>query len=50
MERYLTAFDVEQIMNNLDQQEAFKCLGRMNDYVSRYEQQLARRYRNGVIP
>lgn len=45
MERYLTTFDVDQIMSNLDQLEAFKCLGRMSDYATRYEEQLARRYR-----
>jgi len=45
MEKYLTTFDVEQITSNLNQLEAFKCLGRMNDYATRYEEQLTRRYR-----
>ena len=45
MEKYLTTFDIEQIMNNLDQMEAFKCLGRMNDYATRYEEQMIYRDR-----
>jgi len=45
MERYLTTFDVEQITNNLDQLEAFKCLGRMSDYITQYEQQMIYRDR-----
>lgn len=44
-ERYITTADVSDIMNNLDQVEAFKCLGRMSEYATRYEEQLARRYR-----
>jgi len=44
-ERYITTAEVSDIMNNLDQLEAFKCLGRMSDYAERYEKQLALRYR-----
>ena len=42
---YLTTDDVSKIMNNLDQMEAFKCMGRMNDYIDRYTQQMIYRDR-----
>lgn len=44
-ERYLTTFDIDRIMNNLDQMEAFKCLGRMNEYIERYEKDMIYRHR-----
>lgn len=43
--KYLTTIEVEDIMNNLDRLEAFKCLGRMNDYLIRYEHELYIRQR-----
>ena len=45
MERYITTGEVSDIMTNLDQLEAFKCLGEMSNYVTRYEQDMIYRDR-----
>ena len=45
MEKYITTAEVSDIMNNLDQLEAFKCAGRMSDYISTLEEQMMLRYR-----
>jgi len=45
MEKYITTAEVSDIMNNLDQREAFKCAGRMSDYVDTLTEQMLLRYR-----
>ena len=50
MENYITTSDVNEIINNLDRLAAFKCLGRISDDISRYEQDLILYYKqNGEI-
>lgn len=44
-ERYITTSEVSEIMNNIDQLEAFKCMGRMSEYANNIGEQLALRYR-----
>ena len=45
MEKYLTTFDVNEIMSNLDKLAAFECLGRMSQFINKYEQQMVYRDR-----
>jgi len=50
MDKYLTTSDVNNIMSNIGQIEAHKCLGRMSDYVEtlEYQQILRNRWRGNI--
>jgi len=45
MDKYMTCEEVRQVMSGVHKREALQCLGGMNDYISRIEEQINLRYR-----
>jgi len=47
--KYITCDEVNSIMSGLDKLKALKCLGDMNNAITRYEEQLNLRYRRSGL-